>query len=190
MTKAELRKLYKEKRRFLTPKELETRSSAVIEHFFSKFDVVDKMISIFLPIEKLKEINTYSLVEKAVDFGAKIALSKSNLENHTMRHFVYDEAEGLEINAFGIPEPKKGKPISADKIDIVIVPLLTYDKKGNRVGYGKGYYDRFLQKCSPLCQIIGVSVFEEFEQISDVEKTDVPLTAIVTPAGVTRFSKK
>lgn len=187
MDKAEIREIYKTKRMHLSPKELEDRSIAVVQHFFTKFDVIDKTVSLFLPIEKQKEINTYLLLEKAMDFGAKIVLSRSNFESGTMRHFLYEESDGLELNSFGIPEPKKGKPISPDKIDLVIVPLLAIDEKGHRVGYGRGFYDRFLAKCNPNCQFVGLSLFNEFVEISNLDRTDVSLNSFVSPAGIHRF---
>ena len=71
--------------------------------------------------------------------------------------------------------------------DYVIVPLLGFDKQGYRIGYGKGFYDRFLSKCSFKTQFIGISIYEPFEVISDVEPSDIKLHACITPDSIFRF---
>ena len=69
--------------------------------------------------------------------------------------------------------------------DLVIVPLLAFDKKGYRVGYGKGFYDRFLQNSKTLK--IGLSFFAPTEEIIDVHLNDVRLDKCITPAGIIEF---
>lgn len=70
---------------------------------------------------------------------------------------------------------------------MVLVPLLSFDRRGHRVGYGKGYYDRFLRKCRPDCQKVGLSIFEPIDEISDANENDEPLDAAVTPTATIRF---
>ena len=64
---------------------------------------------------------------------------------------------------------------------MVIVPLLAYDKEGHRVGYGKGYYDKFLEKCNPHTMTVGLSFFDPVKEITDIEPFDVPLNYCITP---------
>lgn len=187
MDKAQLREAYKSKRMQLPPGELERLSEIIIDNTLSNFQLSEKIISLFLPIERQREINTYLLLERALGIGAQVAIPKTNFETMEMRHFLYEENDQLEINEKGIPEPKKGKAIAADRIDYVFVPLLAVDKNGHRVGYGKGFYDRFLRKCSPNCQFIGLHYFELEDKIDDVLPTDIRLNAVVTPQGVIRF---
>lgn len=73
------------------------------------------------------------------------------------------------------------------KIDVVFVPLLAYDNKGNRVGYGKGFYDHFLSECREDVVKIGLSFFEPEEAIEDVSATDIRLDYCVTPMTVYNF---
>lgn len=188
MTKEELRKRNKEMRLQLSPKMKEEFSESVVETALTHFQVSGKTISLFLPIERQHELNTYLLLERARDLGATVALPKTNFQSLEMKHYVYDSMAQLELNEIGIPEPTKGKLIAADRFDIVFVPLLAVDSVGNRVGYGKGFYDRFLRKCSPHCQFIGLHYFDvEKEVISDVLPTDVKLHAVVIPNSVVRF---
>ena len=104
-----------------------------------------------------------------------------------MTHFLLTENTRFIKNDYGIPEPVNGLEVPVSKIDVVFVPLLAYDKKGNRVGYGKGFYDRFLKKCRPDVIKIGLSFFEPEEQIEDISLDDVKLDFCVTPYGVYGF---
>ena len=87
----------------------------------------------------------------------------------------------LQKSSWGIPEPKQGVPTPDEKIDLVIVPLLAIDKLGHRVGYGRGFYDRLLQRMRPDCQKVGLSFFDAVDRIEDVDEYDVALNQCVTP---------
>ena len=84
-------------------------------------------------------------------------------------------------NEWLIPEPVEGEIIAPAEIDMVLLPGLCYDRQGHRVGYGKGYYDRFLKTCRPDCVKVGLSYFEPIEEITDVHDGDVMLDFVVTP---------
>jgi 5-formyltetrahydrofolate cyclo-ligase len=187
MTKAELRALYRSKRLMLSPGELQRLSEVIVEQTLTHFQLEEKTISLFLPIERQREVNTYLLWERAKSVGARVAVPKSNFETMEMRHFLFESTDQLEVTEKGIPEPKKGKIIAPDRFDIVFVPMLAVDSSGNRVGYGKGFYDRFLRKCAPSCQFIGLHYFDVEDPISDVLPTDVRLSALVTPEKIIRF---
>lgn len=187
MTKAELREKYRQLRQQLSPGQLETLSEQIVENALRNFQLEDKFVSLFLPIERQREVNTYLLWERAVGIGAKVAVPRTNFANLEMRHYLFESIDQLEMNEKGIPEPKKGKPVAADKFDFVFVPLLAIDSHGNRVGYGKGFYDRFLRKCNNQCMFIGLHYFEPEGRIEDILPTDVKMHAVVTPAGVIRF---
>ncbi len=187
MEKAKLREKYRQLRLQIPPGELERLSEVIIEQALKHFQLEDKIISIYLPIERQREINTYLLLERARNIGATVAVPKTNFETFEMRHYVLDQTDQLEVNEKGIPEPKKGKVIAADRLDIVFVPLLAVDRSGNRVGYGKGFYDRFLRKCAPGCQFVGLHYFDLEERIDDVLPTDIRLNAVVMPDKVVRF---
>ena len=188
ITKKQLRKKYMEKRMALSPRELEIASESICHLFFSNFQVEDKKISLFLPIERAKEINTYIIWEKALSFDAKVAVPKVDSKSNSLKHILFESTDQLELSSYGIPEPHTGKVIASEHFDFVIVPLLTIDKKGNRVGYGKGFYDRFLNKCSPRAKFIGVSHFDELEDvIPELTKSDIPLHYCITPSKIHRF---
>jgi 5-formyltetrahydrofolate cyclo-ligase len=98
-----------------------------------------------------------------------------------MQHLTITDDTTFELNPFGIPEPVDGELIPPEYFDAVLVPLLGFDESGNRVGFGKGYYDRFLTQCRTDCVIIGLSFLEAVAEIEDVDEWDIPLDYCVTP---------
>lgn len=187
MTKELLRETYKEKRKELSPGELNARSVSIVELALSSFQMEGKLVSLFLPIERQKEINTYSLWEKITGFGSQVAVPVMNAQKGDLKHILLLNHSQLAVNEFGVPEPQNGKVIAAHKIDVVFVPLLCFDEHGHRVGYGGGYYDRFLKKCNPQCKFIGLSVFPPVNKIDDILSSDIKLDACITPDKVYRF---
>lgn len=187
MLKEELRIKYKNARKQIPPGKLQEISEQICDQLFKAINLENKTISLFLPIERQHEINSYLIWNKAKSLDVKVAIPKANLETFELKHFLFESEDQLELSALGIPEPKKGKVIAADKLDFVFVPLLAIDKNGHRVGYGKGFYDRLLKKCSANCKFIGINHFEEFEEIEDVLASDSSLDAIITPNGIHWF---
>jgi|TARA_R110000737_G_scaffold353439_1_gene405372 5-formyltetrahydrofolate cyclo-ligase len=187
MTKQELRELFIEKRKGLSPGELGSYSTSIVESALTTFQMENKMASLFLPIERQKEINTYSLWEKITGFGSQVAVPVMNKQKGDLKHILFVSHDQLAVNDFGVPEPQTGKVIAAHKIDVVFVPLLCFDERGHRVGYGGGYYDRFLKKCNPQCKFIGLSVFPPVDKIDDIVNSDIKLDAVITPEKVYRF---
>jgi len=190
MTKAELRKQFIKKRNALTSAELENLSESILEHLQSLTVFEDaEYVHMFHPISGKQEINTLRIAEwlRKDHPQIKLLLPKSNFEDHTLEHIVWDSDNILIINKWGISEPEAGHSIPAEKIDIVLVPLLAVDFAGHRIGYGKGFYDRFLAKCRPNVVKIGLSFFEPIEHIEDVNTYDIPLNKCVTPKQVWHF---
>lgn len=109
-----------------------------------------------------------------------------------MQHFVWDGATTFIPNRWGIdePDPISSQLLATQQIDAVLVPLLAYDSHGHRVGYGGGYYDRFLAECRPDTWKIGLSFFEPIDAISDINEWDIPLDVCVTPTAVHRWNSR
>lgn len=189
MNKKEARTFYKQKRLELSPSELDERSEMICNSIFSNFQLEGKTISLFLPIERQKEINTYKILEKGAAIGTMVALPKTIVSNHTLKHYQFESQAQLALSELGIPEPSYGKLIKPEQLDFVFVPLLAVDKTGHRIGYGKGYYDRFLRKCSPKCLFVGLHLFDEFIDIDDIDNHDIQLNYCITPTKIIRFEK-
>jgi 5-formyltetrahydrofolate cyclo-ligase len=98
------------------------------------------------------------------------------------------EKEGLFIkNKFNILEPIGGAVVPPNSFDLIFVPLVAFDERGYRVGYGKGYYDRYLAQCRPDAIKIGFSFFDAVEYIEDIDEFDVPLNLCITPHRIYEF---
>jgi len=187
MLKSEIRALFKEKRKGLSFFEINRISKNVSTLILEKFDFRSKNVCIFLPIEKQKEFDSYPLIDELIIQGSFPIVSKSNFEDSTLTLFRFEGSEQIEINAFGIPEPTIGISVSETDLDVVFVPFLAIDKEGNRVGYGKGFYDKLLAKCRVDCVFIGISLFDEFVEITDINSFDVPLHCCFTPERYYEF---
>lgn len=187
MLKKELRQKYKALRSELSEIEIEEKSLAIANEIL-KLPIWDKTyFHVFLPIEEQKEVNTEFLLHLLSGKDKEIVISKSDFATRNMTHFLLTDNTKIKKNEYNIPEPVDGLEVPATKIDVVFVPLLAFDKKGNRVGYGKGFYDKFLTECKPETIKIGLSFFEPDELILDVFENDVLLDYCVCPDGVYEF---
>jgi 5-formyltetrahydrofolate cyclo-ligase len=189
MTKVEARKLFLQKRKELSDAQRDVFNLHIYNHFF-----LDPALSfvhtlhIFLSMERTREPDTWQLIDRIRREMPHIRLVIPRISNDGLLDHIYFEGlHQLKLNDLGIMEPQQGVPAEVSKIDMVLVPLVAVDRDGNRVGYGKGFYDRFLADCRPNCTKIGLSFFEPVDEITDAEAHDVPLDVLITPAGRISF---
>lgn len=187
MLKQALRIHYKTLRKQLSENQLEEMSLAVANNVLTLPIWEKTYFHIFLPIEAHNEVNTEFILHLLSGKDKEIVISKSDFETRNMTHFLLTDNTKIKKNEYNIPEPVDGIEVPAKKIEVVFIPLLAYDKLGNRVGYGKGFYDKFLSECQTETIKIGLSFFEPEEQITDVFETDVKLDYCVTPNAVFKF---
>ena len=105
-----------------------------------------------------------------------------------LEHILLTDITKLRINGLGIPEPEKGIKISPEQIDVIFLPLLAWDKSGNRLGYGKGFYDNFLSLCKKNTIKVGLSFFDPVEMIIDIRSEDIQMDFCVNPEGIKKFT--
>ena len=196
MLKKELRQKYKALRNQLSEDDLEEMSLAIANKVLTLPIWEKNYFHIFLSITEHKEVNTEFVLHLLSGKDKEIIISKSDFETREMTHFLLTDNTKIKKNEYNIPEPIDGIEVPTSKIDVVFVPLLAFDKTGNRVGYGKGFYDKFLTECKPDTSgselakqtiKIGLSFFEAEEKIEDVFESDVKLDYCVTPNGVYEF---
>lgn len=187
MLKKDLRKKYKTLRSELLVADIDHLSIAIANQVLKLPIWHFNFYHIFLAIEEQKEINTDYILNILSGKDKHIVISKSNFETGLMTHFLLTDNTIIKKNNYNIPEPVDGIEILNDKIDVVFIPLLGFDTLGNRVGYGKGFYDRFLAKCKPETIKIGLSFFEAETIINDVFESDIKLDYCVTPNRVYGF---
>jgi 5-formyltetrahydrofolate cyclo-ligase len=186
-SKKELRKKYKSLRQELSVDLIEEKSMAIANALL-KLPIWDKnYFHIFLSITEHKEIDTELILHLLSGRDKDIIISKSDFETREMTHFLLTDNTKIKKNEYNIPEPVDGIEVASKKIEVVFVPLLAFDLKGHRVGYGKGFYDKFLSECTADAIKIGLSFFEAEEIISDVFENDIPLNYCVTPEKIYTF---
>ena len=182
MTKQELRKIYFEKRLQLTDDEYKNLNQQICDRFFESLDLSQlKVVHLFLPIKKNREPNTWLIVDRLKNEFPFIKIAIPKVEGDILINYYLDSDCRLQENKWGIVEPVQGNLVNIKEIDFVLVPLLAFDLDGHRVGYGKGYYDRFLQDCKYGCIKIGVSFFKDVEKIADANSFDVKLDGFIVP---------
>ncbi|MGS2725509.1 5-formyltetrahydrofolate cyclo-ligase [Psychroserpens sp. BH13MA-6] len=187
MTKAELRKTYKMLRKQLTEAQVEDLSIQIANQLLTLPIWSASFYHIFLSIKTHNEVNTDYILNILSGKDKHIVISKSDFTTLEMTHYLLTDSTKITINEWQIPEPTDGIPISTDQIDIVFIPLLAFDKSGHRVGYGKGFYDKFLDKCRSETIKIGLSFFASEDGIQDVFEGDVKLDYCVTPERIYIF---
>lgn len=190
MTKQELRKIYLQKRLTLSRESYLHANQQLVQRFFQDVDFSHiNVIHIFLSITKNNEPETWPIITKIKsDYPAvRVSLPRVNISTNQLENFYFENKDQLKTNAWGIPEPQYGAPTLVADIDLVLVPLLCFDLAGNRVGYGKGFYDKFLRHCKSSCRKVGLSLFEPTEKIDDITDTDIPLDICITPEKTWQF---
>jgi 5-formyltetrahydrofolate cyclo-ligase len=185
--KAELRKIYLEKRKSLAPAEKIGLSRRIADRFFQKFDLsAVGFLHCFLPIERFGEIDTRLIFERiwrefprVETLVPRVDYAAGEIEN-----LRFTKETATTPNRWQIHEPAHDETIETARIDLILVPLLCFDRRGFRVGYGKGFYDRLLKNCRADCPKIGLSYFPPVAEITDTHQADVPLDFCVTPEEV------
>ncbi|MBS1559438.1 MAG: 5-formyltetrahydrofolate cyclo-ligase [Bacteroidetes bacterium] len=182
MTKQNIRPLFLAQRKALSEVDNALLSQKLMENFFSFLDVSSiHTVHIFLPMQGKNEPDTWLIINRLQQKFPQIKISIPKVLNNELISFYFEGEHQVALNKWGIPEPAFGVITPPEKIDWVIVPLLAFDKRGHRVGYGKGFYDRFLKECRPDCQKIGLSFFDPVNDISDAAEHDEKLTGCITP---------
>lgn len=187
MTKQELRKKYKDLRKALTQDERDNKSLEIANQALLLDIWNHSYYHVFLPIDRLREIDTQYLLSILGGKDKHIVISKANFQDSTLSHYLLTDSTKIVINEYGIPEPEDGIEIPASKLDVVFIPLLAYDGKGNRIGYGKGFYDRFLTQCKPDVLKIGLSYFEPETHLIGSNEHDIDINHCISPKKIYSF---
>ncbi len=186
MLKAELRKKYTQKRKALSIDEAFLLSEKIFENFIQYFKPEElKKVHVFIPIPARKEIYTPIFIDYFLARNIRVYVPKIVGDQLITIEIFKDTI--FETNSWGISEPVSNEDSGESAFDCVITPLLYCDRKGNRVGYGKGFYDGLFQNISIETKKIGVNYFDPDEYVDDVWENDIPLDYLVTPTEVLSF---
>ena len=187
MLKHELRKKYRKLRAGITPLQA-SDLSMVLANQSLQIPIWDFFYyHIFLSIETQREVDTLPLITVLQAKDKQLIVPKVSGPN-SMEHYLLTDATRLKKNRWGIPEPEDGLRVPEEKIDLVFLPLLAFDLQGNRVGYGKGFYDIFLERCRRDVVKVGLSFFgAEESPITDLHENDMKLDYCITPEKIYAF---
>lgn len=186
MLKAELRKKYTQKRKALSTDEAFQLSQKIFENFIRYFRPEEsEKVHVFIPIPARKEIDTRIFIQYFLEQNIRVYVPK--IVGDKLINIEIFEDTVFEPNNWGISEPVSNVDSGEKYFHYVITPLLYCDQKGNRVGYGKGFYDGLFQNISAETKKIGVNYFDPDEYVDDVWENDVPLDYLVTPTEVLSF---
>ncbi len=187
MTKKKLRLLYRSLREKLTEKEINEMSQQIFSRFIETFKFEKGMTAhLFLSIEHLKEVNTEPFIQYFFENEINIVVPK--VIDDQLISVLLERNTPLEKSFWGVPEPTGTEDFGTEKIDFVLVPVMYADSQGNRVGYGKGFYDTFFRTTDQKIVKIGLNFFSPDEPVDDAWEFDVPLDYLVTPTEVVSFA--
>jgi 5-formyltetrahydrofolate cyclo-ligase len=193
-TKADLRRAALPRRQALARADVAERSQQLASQLFRHFPVAQwRWLHVFLPLARQHEPDTWPLIHRiwAEQLPVRLAAPVVQPDGLSLKHYELTPTTPLLASRWGIPEPvaSAAAEVAPAQFAAVLVPLLACDRQGQRVGYGGGFYDRFLAQCRPGTRFIGLTILEDepVAALADVLPTDVPLHACVTPSGVWNF---
>ncbi|MEO8042672.1 MAG: 5-formyltetrahydrofolate cyclo-ligase [Acidobacteriota bacterium] len=184
MRKSELRQNYLSRQKAISQPDRMAKSKAICDLFFEAFDLDGiKNLHSFLPLQKFNEVDTLLIVEEVWRTRPHIQILVPRVDFNTQEitSLKFTPETELVKNEWEIDEPLHDEFVEPHLIDMVLVPGLCFETSGHRVGYGKGYYDRFLKTCRADCLKIGLSYWEPLDAIDDVHDGDVKVDFVVTP---------
>ena len=158
--------------------------SRLIEKHLYASDQYQRSVSLhmFISMNSRFEPDTFGILTQALNDDKQVIVPITNFENSTLTHTFLKDLDSLKENKWGVSEPTIIEPVSTDLPDLILVPLLAADRNGNRLGYGKGFYDGFLSQARGFK--LGV-VFNDF--IIDkvpVEPFDIKLNGLISETGL------
>ena len=175
MDKTALRKEIREKKRAMTPEQIEKASYALAQQFFAtSYYREAKTLYGYLPYNQ--EVRTEPILLQALKDGKKVAVPK--VYGDTMRFIYLEDLNGIEKGYAGIPEPVADEPVAADETALVLMPGLAFDKEGHRIGYGGGFYDKFLSAAPDHPTVARSYDFQMLPNL-ETEEFDVPVDLVL-----------
>ncbi len=187
MLKAHLRNQFLLKRQQLTKTNRLALQHKLQEHFLAWLPKEIFTIHIYIPIEAKNEIDTWPIIRSCWEKDLNTLVPAIDLTSRSITSRVLTPETKLQKNIWGISEPLGADFADTNVIDLVVLPLLAYDKKGYRVGYGKGFYDKFLASFINPPLKVGLSYFEPVSEILDIHPHDIPLDICITPETIYKF---
>ena len=188
MEKDVVRKKYLKKRQELSPEKFQEESIRLVNNIIELIKKYKpKCVHCFLPIHSKNEIDTIPIIKYCWKNNINVVIPVSNFKNGTLKTAKFAPNTKTKQTKYNITEPIDPTWEKTENIDVIITPLLAFDTKGYRVGYGRGFYDKFFTVENMHAKRIGISLFEPCKIITNVNEYDIPLTHCVTPSKIYSF---
>ncbi len=187
MKKNDLRDYYLSKRMKQTEKEYNKKNETITNFFLGRF-IISKntFIHIYLSKNEDKEVDTWTIIKELENKKANISIPKI-IKNNKLKNCILHRNIILKKNKWNIKEPINCQILDPEKLEIIVLPALICDIRGYRVGYGGGYYDRFLKDCSKEIIKIALCFFEPIKKIENINQYDIPMNFCITPNKIIEF---
>ncbi|MBQ3621015.1 MAG: 5-formyltetrahydrofolate cyclo-ligase [Methanosarcinaceae archaeon] len=178
--KEEIRRGMLRRRDNLSAEEIAGKSARITERILTS-DIYRDAESVFVYIECRSEVQMLPLIGKMLDDGKKVAvpITLSKKEGMYFSQIEQGDTDHLTEARFGLKEPENKHPVEPDAGTLFLIPGSAYDLSGNRLGYGAGYYDRYLENRDYMC-LVGICF--DFQIVEEIvpENTDIPMDFVVT----------
>jgi len=179
--KKEIRDALRHKKEMLTPDERFEKSRAICSHLM---ELISPGETVMVYTSKEKEVNTVPLITMLLSYRHPVIVPIIQSEDVSLRLSYLEDMMVLVPSTFGVPEPIGNEmPADGADVDTIILPMLGFDRRGGRIGYGAGYYDRFLAQY-PDIRKIGIAFGCQEVDSLPLDPHDVVMDAIVTEEGV------
>lgn len=175
MNKQELRQSIRAQKRAMTAEEIEARSQKLTELFLASEEYQNaKTLYGYMPYNQ--EVRTIPILQRALEDGKQVAVPKVYGED--MKFLYIQNFEGFAKSEFGIPEPIADTPVAEDPTALVLMPGLAFDPAGHRIGYGGGFYDKFLSAEPEHPTVALCYSFQVLAQL-ETEAFDIPVQKVI-----------
>lgn len=175
MNKQELRRAIRERKRAMTEEEIVERSNALAEKFYNT-PAYQAASTIYGYLPYNQEVRTVPMLQRALDEGKRVAVPK--VYGEEMRFIYLDDLTQVSKGYAGIPEPIADAPVAEDQRALVLMPGLAFDPQGHRIGYGGGFYDRFLAQ-EPHHPTLALCYEFQMQAHLDTEEFDIPVDTVL-----------
>lgn len=174
-SKLDVRKLVRGYRQSLSEEEAIMKSIKISEKLL-KMEEYKRADCIYCYIDFRNEVKTKTIIRRALNDGKRVAVPK--VENGEMEFYYIDGYDKLKIGAYGILEPE-GCPLAHETDSLLIMPGVAFDKENHRIGYGGGYYDRYLQRPNSHFKVALAYQFQVFSKVP-YEDFDIQPDLVIT----------
>lgn len=175
--KSKLREKIKELRKNVSADEVYEKSIKASENFFqSNIYKQSRCLMLYSPLGN--EVGTEAIIDRAFADGKKVAFPVTDTESGSITPFYAQENTSFKKGGFSVKEPQNTEKVQKNEIDVVVVPGIVFDRKGNRVGFGKGCYDMFLKNCNAVK--VGLCYDFQLAEKIPADEFDVKMDFILT----------